>query len=134
MKGSRNDNLEKDSESFNFWKKHVPEDSRILNGIKRIIFGKWERRDLVVLALKYILIIEHDLERSKIDGKLLVNQDHPEVIEIWNLVFMQYNRFSNGDLKKLPNNHVDTGMGLERLAMILQEKNLIMIRIFFNQL
>ena len=121
FEGEAIDNLEKDSESFDFWKQHLPED-RILNGNKHDNF--WEMGETGPCGPCSEIHFDNrdDLERSKIDGKLLVNQDHPQVIEIWNLVFMQYNRFSNGELKTLPNSHVDTGMGLERLAMILQGK------------
>ena len=119
FEGSSNEKLEKDIDAFNFWKKHVP-DSRILNGSKKDNF--WEMGEAGPCGPCSEIHYDNrtEQERSKVCGELLVNKGHPEVIEIWNLVFMQYNRFANGDLQSLPNNHVDTGMGFERLAMIMQ--------------
>ena len=119
FEGSSEDKLEKDNDTFNFWKKYLPED-RILNGNKKDNF--WEMGEIGPCGPCSEIHFDNrsDSEIAKISGGSLVNQDHPQVIEIWNLVFMQYNRFSDGNLKPLPNHHVDTGMGFERLTMIMQ--------------
>ena len=88
---------------------------------KKIISGKWEKLALGPCSEIHI-DIRDDNERLKIKGESLVNKDHPEVIEIWNLVFMEYNRNDQGLLEKLSKKHVDTGMGFERLCMVLQNK------------
>jgi len=119
FKGDEGDNLEKDMESFNFWARHLPED-RILDGGKRDNF--WEMGEIGPCGPCSEIHYDNrdDNEREEINGALLVNKDHPQVIEIWNLVFMQYNRKSDTTLELLPNKHVDTGMGFERLCMIMQ--------------
>ncbi len=119
FEGSIEDKLEKDNESYDFWKKYLPED-RILNGNKNDNF--WEMGETGPCGPCSEIHFDNrkDEERAELIGQSLVNRDHPQVIEIWNLVFMQYNRFSGGKLQPLPNNHVDTGMGFERLAMIMQ--------------
>ena len=119
FKGEQEDGLEKDYEAFNFWKKLLPED-RILDGNKKDNF--WEMGETGPCGPCSEIHFDNrdDKERTKVSGQSLINKDHPEVIEIWNLVFMQYNRYSDGTLKSLPNNHVDTGMGFERLSMIMQ--------------
>ncbi len=89
--------------------------------IKKTISGKWVRKGLWPCSEIHV-DIRSATEKSKVDGATLVNQDHPQVVEIWNLVFMQYNRQADGKLINLPQQHVDTGMGFERLAMVLQEK------------
>tara|TARA_B100000683_G_C12507728_1_gene559661 strand:- start:1621 stop:4215 length:2595 start_codon:yes stop_codon:yes gene_type:complete len=119
FEGDKTDNIEKDVESYNFWKNHLPE-TRILNGNKKYNF--WEMGEIGPCGPCSEIHYDNrdETERNKVDGSSLVNMDHPQVIEIWNLVFMQYNRKSDNSLELLPNKHVDTGMGLERLCMIVQ--------------
>jgi alanyl-tRNA synthetase len=119
FEGAKEDDLEKDNEAFNFWAKHLSED-KILNGNKKDNFWEMGETGPCGPCSEIHFDNRNDEERAKVSGADLVNEDHPQVIEIWNLVFMQYNRFSDGNLKPLPNSHVDTGMGFERLAMIMQ--------------
>lgn len=121
FEGDESEGLERDTEAYNLWKQFIPED-RILNGNKKDNF--WEMGDQGPCGpcSEIHVDIRSAEERAKISGKELVNNDHPQVVEIWNLVFMQYNRKANGRLEKLPANHVDTGMGFERLCMALQKK------------
>nr|WP_299387926.1 alanine--tRNA ligase [Allomuricauda sp.] len=113
------DKLEMDKEAFEFWKAIVPED-RIIMGNKKDNF--WEMGDQGPCGpcSEIHVDIRSKAEKAKVSGGSLVNQDHPQVVEIWNLVFMQYNRKANGQLENLPEKHVDTGMGFERLCMVLQ--------------
>ena len=113
------DKLKIDSEAFDLWKAIVPED-RIIMGNKKDNF--WEMGDQGPCGpcSEIHIDIRSAEEKAKVSGASLVNQDHPLVVEIWNLVFMQYNRKANGKLEDLPAKHVDTGMGFERLCMALQ--------------
>ena len=115
------DNLSLDTEAYDIWKKYISED-RILKGNKKDNF--WEMGDQGPCGpcSEIHVDIRTPEEKAKVDGKTLVNEDHPQVVEIWNLVFMQYNRKANGNLEPLPNKHIDTGMGFERLCMVLQNK------------
>ncbi len=121
FEGAKEDNLKKDQEAYDCWKAHVAEE-RILNGNKKDNF--WEMGEVGPCGpcSEIHIDLRSDEERAKVDASTLVNYDHPQVVEVWNLVFMQYNRKSNGALENLPNTHVDTGMGFERLAMALQGK------------
>jgi len=113
------DNLQMDQEAYDLWKALIPED-RILMGNKKDNF--WEMGDQGPCGpcSEIHVDIRSAEEKVKVDGKSLVNMDHPQVVEIWNLVFMQYNRKANKSLEALPNKHIDTGMGFERLCMVLQ--------------
>ena len=121
FEGDAKDNVPRDQESFDIWKKYIAED-RIILASKKDNF--WEMGDTGPCGpcTEIHVDLRDENERSKINGKDLVNQDHPQVIEIWNNVFMQFNRKADGSLEPLPATHVDTGMGLERLAMALQGK------------
>ena len=121
FEGDESEGLERDTEAYELWKQFVPED-RILNGNKKDNF--WEMGDQGPCGpcSEIHVDIRSAEEKAKIPGKDLVNNDHPQVVEIWNLVFMQFNRKANGSLEKLPAQHVDTGMGFERLCMVLQNK------------
>jgi alanyl-tRNA synthetase len=113
------DKLEMDAEAFDLWKAIVPED-RIIMGNKKDNF--WEMGDQGPCGpcSEIHVDIRSAEEKAKVAGSTLVNEDHPLVVEIWNLVFMQYNRKADGKLESLPAKHVDTGMGFERLCMALQ--------------
>ena len=119
FEGAEDDGLALDQEAYDIWKERIAED-RIINGNKKDNF--WEMGDVGPCGpcSEIHVDIRSDEDRTKVDGRTLVNADHPQVIEVWNLVFMQYNRKADGSLEKLPNTHVDTGMGFERLCMVLQ--------------
>ena len=121
FEGDEKDGVPMDNEAYDFWKKHLPED-RIMLGNKKDNF--WEMGDSGPCGpcSEIHVDIRNEDDRLKISGRKLVNMGHPQVIEIWNLVFIQYNRKANGMLEELPAKHVDTGMGFERLCMVLQGK------------
>ncbi len=121
FEGSPEENIPFDKESFDSWTSFLPKD-RIINGNKKDNF--WEMGDTGPCGpcSEIHIDIRDDKERDKVDGKTLVNKGNPQVIEIWNLVFIEFNRKSDGSLEKLPARHVDTGMGFERLCMVLQNK------------
>lgn len=122
FEGDKGDGTSLDEEALELWKQHIAED-RILYGNKKDNF--WEMGDIGPCGpcSEIHVDIRPEADRLAVDGKSLVNMDHPQVIEIWNLVFMQYQRKADGSLESLPARHIDTGMGFERLAMVLQGKS-----------
>jgi alanyl-tRNA synthetase len=119
FEGSKDDGTTVDSEAYDLWKTLIPED-RILMGNKNDNF--WEMGDQGPCGpcSEIHVDIRSKEEKANIPGQELINKDHPQVVEIWNLVFMEFNRKANGNLEPLPNKHIDTGMGFERLCMVLQ--------------
>ena len=119
FEGSKEDNTSLDQDALDIWSKIVEKD-KIIFGNKKDNF--WEMGDVGPCGpcSEIHVDIRSEKEKSLIPGKDLVNKDHPEVIEIWNLVFIQFNRKTNGSLENLPSKHIDTGMGFERLCMVLQ--------------
>ncbi len=121
FEGAECEGLERDHEAHDFWADHISEE-RIIDGNKHDNFWEMGETGPCGPCSEIHIDLRSDEERAKVDGKSLVNRDHPQVVEIWNLVFMQYNRKADGSLVGLPNKVIDTGMGLERLCMALQGK------------
>ena len=121
FEGYAPEGLERDNEAASYWEKHLPKE-HIINGNRHDNF--WEMGDTGPCGpcSEIHIDLRSDSERADVDGLTLVNQSHPQVIEIWNLVFMQYNRKADGSLEALPAKVIDTGMGFERLCMALQGK------------
>lgn len=119
FEGDEDDKLPMDKEAFEFWKAIIPED-HILMGDKKDNFWEMGEQGPCGPCSEIHVDMRSEEEKAKVPGFELVNKDHPMVIEIWNLVFMQYNRKANGSLENLPSKHIDTGMGFERLCMVLQ--------------
>jgi alanyl-tRNA synthetase len=119
FEGDESEGLETDIEAISFWKKHIASD-RILMGSKKDNF--WEMGDQGPCGpcSEIHVDIRSDEDKSKLPGSELVNKDHPQVVEVWNLVFIEFNRKANGSLEMLPEKHIDTGMGFERLCMVVQ--------------
>ena len=121
FEGAEDENLDFDQEAFDYWSKLIDK-NRIINGNKKDNFWEMGAQGPCGPCSEIHVDIRSAEEKKKVSGKDLVNKDHPQVVEIWNLVFMEYNRKADGSLEKLPAKHVDTGMGFERLCMVLQGK------------
>ena len=119
FEGDESEGLKRDMEAYNFWKKFIPED-RILLGNKSDNFWEMGEQGPCGPCSEIHVDIRSEEEKAKVDGATLVNHDHPQVVEVWNLVFIEFNRKADGSLEQLPDKHIDTGMGFERLCMVLQ--------------
>ncbi|MGD2003490.1 MAG: alanine--tRNA ligase [Flavobacteriales bacterium] len=119
--GDEGDGLPRDNEAVDLWAQHVAAD-RILNGSKKDNFWEMGESGPCGPCSEIHIDLRGDADRAAVPGASLVNEDHPQVVEIWNLVFMQFNRKADGTLENLPAQHIDTGMGFERLCMALQGK------------
>jgi alanyl-tRNA synthetase len=120
FEGDESEGLDRDTEAYDLWKNLLPEE-RIINGNKKDNFWEMGIQGPCGPCSEIHVDIRPKADREKISGIDLVNKDHPQVVELWNLVFMQFNRKANGSLEDLPALHVDTGMGFERLCMVLQK-------------
>lgn len=121
FEGSKADELERDNEAASYWEQFLPKE-RILNGNKKDNFWEMGETGPCGPCSEIHIDIRPEEERKRIPGGELINRDHPQVIEIWNLVFMQFNHKADGSLEPLPNHVIDTGMGFERLCMAIQGK------------
>ncbi|MBD8082612.1 alanine--tRNA ligase [Chryseobacterium caseinilyticum] len=121
FEGDAKENLERDTEAYDLWKQFISED-RIINGNKKDNFWEMGASGPCGPCSEIHVDLRSEEEKAKVSGLELVNNDHPQVVEIWNLVFMQFNRKADGSLENLPAKHIDTGMGFERLCMALQQK------------
>ena len=119
--GDQSDGLPRDNEAAGLWAQHVAAD-RILDGSKKDNFWEMGESGPCGPCSEIHIDLRSDADRAAVPGASLVNEDHPQVVEIWNLVFMQFNRKADGTLENLPAQHIDTGMGFERLCMALQGK------------
>tara|TARA_B110000196_G_scaffold30066_1_gene22777 strand:- start:8045 stop:10654 length:2610 start_codon:yes stop_codon:yes gene_type:complete len=119
FEGDKSEHLDRDNEAFKYWRAILPEE-RILHGNKKDNFWEMGAQGPCGPCSEIHIDIRSKSEKNSVSGSQLVNKDHPQVIEVWNLVFMEFNRKSDGSLEKLPAKHVDTGMGFERLCMVLQ--------------
>lgn len=122
FEGDASENLDRDQDAYDFWKSHISED-RIINGNKKDNFWEMGESGPCGPCSEIHIDLRTPEEKDAVPGITLVNQDHPQVVEVWNLVFMEFNRKADKSLEKLPAQHVDTGMGFERLCMALQGKS-----------
>ena len=121
FEGSPAEGLSRDDEAAGYWEQFLPKD-HIINGNKHDNLGKWGDTDYCDSCSEIHIDLRSTKNRAVSSGAEMVNKDHPQVIEIWNLVFMQFNRKADGSLEPLPAKVIDTGMGFERLCMSLQGK------------
>ena len=121
FEGDASEKLERDSEAFGFWKAIIPEE-KILLGNKKDNFWEMGEQGPCGPCSEIHIDLRTEEEKAQVSGASLVNKDHPQVVEVWNLVFIEFNRKADKSLEPLPNKHVDTGMGFERLCMALQGK------------
>ncbi|UZU00235.1 alanine--tRNA ligase [Chryseobacterium fluminis] len=122
FEGDASENLARDQDAYDFWRSHISED-RIINGNKKDNFWEMGASGPCGPCSEIHVDLRTAEEKAEVSGLELVNNDHPQVVEVWNLVFMEFNRKADGSLEKLPAQHVDTGMGFERLCMALQGKS-----------